>query len=274
VTGISPAGAAFVALAVDGIKCGATLYIDDAAIRGRGVFAYRRSAPGVSSIGPDRGSRNGGTVVTIAGSGFSTATAVRFGASQAASVTVASDSLITAISPPGSGTVDVAVTTRSGPPLAKRANVLTHADSSFENGPGSWIGNVNASTVSGVRARSGRFSLQCRPLESGYQSVISGTSPAVGGSVYSLSLWALTPGAVGHVRPFMTFYGPSGEILSIEQGPLFERTSARRWTRLRLAARSPQGTAGVAVGVDDADGRADLYLDDVSLTGSIRFTYR
>jgi hypothetical protein len=30
----------------------------------------------------------------------------------------------------------------------------------------------------------------------------------------------------------------------------------------------------VAVGVDDADGRTDLYLDDVSLTGSIRFTYR
>jgi hypothetical protein len=28
------------------------------------------------------------------------------------------------------------------------------------------------------------------------------------------------------------------------------------------------------VGVDDADGRADLYVDDVSLTGSIRFTYR
>jgi hypothetical protein len=72
----------------------------------------------------------------------------------------------------------------------------------------------------------------------------------------------------------MIFYGPSGEVLSIEQGPVFERTSARTWTRLRLAARSPQGTAGVAVGVDDADGRADLYVDDVSLTGSIRFTYR
>ena len=28
------------------------------------------------------------------------------------------------------------------------------------------------------------------------------------------------------------------------------------------------------VGVDDGDGKTDLYLDDVSLTGSVRFTYR
>jgi hypothetical protein len=87
-------------------------------------------------------------------------------------------------------------------------------------------------------------------------------------------MWVETPGVIGHARPFMIFYGSEGEILSIEQGPEFKAISARTWTRLSLAARSPEGTAGVAVGVDDADGRADLYLDDVSLTGSIRFTYR
>jgi Arylsulfotransferase (ASST)/IPT/TIG domain len=272
-SGTSPAATASVALAVDGIECGATLHVDDAAITGRKVFAYRRSVPGVSSVGPDGGTRHGGTVVTITGSGLSTATAVRFGAFQSPSVTIASDNAITAVSPPGSGTVDVVVTTRSGS-LAKTGNVLNHADSSFENGPGSWIGNVNASTVSAAQAKSGRFSLQCRPRESGYVSVVSGASPAVGSSLYRLALWVRVPGAVAHVRPFMIFYGRTGEILSIEQGPVFARTSARTWTRLQFAARSPEGTAAVAVGVDDADGRADLYVDDVSLTGSIRFTYR
>lgn len=274
VTGTSPAGATSVALAIDGIGCGATLYVDDAAISGINVFTYRRAPPGVSSIGPDRGSRDGGTVVTISGNGFSTATAVRFGTAPSPSLTIAGDNSMTAVSPPGAGTVDVVVTTREDSQLAKTANVLNRTDSSFESGPGSWIGNVNAFTASGTRARSGRYSLLCRPVERGYQSVISGASPAVGGSVYTTALWVETPGVVGHARPFMIFYGRSGEILSIEQGPVFQRTSARTWTRLRLITRSPEGTTAVAVGVDDGDGRADLYIDDVSLTGSVRFTYR
>jgi hypothetical protein len=103
--------------------------------------------------------------------------------------------------------------------------------------------------------------------------VISGVYTAAGGAVYNLGLWVQAPGVVGHVRPFIIFYGRAGEILSIEQGPVFRATSSRKWTRLQLAARSPEGTTAVAVGVDDADGHADLYLDDVSLTGSIRFTY-
>ena len=83
-----------------------------------------------------------------------------------------------------------------------------------------------------------------------------------------------TQQGTGHARPFMTFYGRSGAILSIEQGPVFQPTSSKNWTKLRLDARSPEGATGVAVGVDDADGRADVYIDDVTLAGSTRFTYR
>jgi uncharacterized membrane protein len=49
--------------------------------------------------------------VEITGTGFSGATAVRFGTTSAASFKVNSASSITAVTPKGSGTVDVTVTT-------------------------------------------------------------------------------------------------------------------------------------------------------------------
>ena len=66
-------------------------------------------APSVTSLSPRLGSTAGGLHVTIAGIGFTGATAVRFGAI-AATFTVLSDNAIDAVSPAGSaGTVDVTV---------------------------------------------------------------------------------------------------------------------------------------------------------------------
>jgi hypothetical protein len=50
----------------------------------------------------------------ITGSGFRRVTAVTFGSTNASSFTVSSETSITAVSPAGSGVVDVAVTTRKG----------------------------------------------------------------------------------------------------------------------------------------------------------------
>ena len=276
VTGMSPAGAASVALAVDGLDCETPLYIDDASLAGSSRFVYGRSALGVTSVGPSRGTRDGGTVVTITGGGFSGRRRSDSGAAEARSFTVTSDSTITAVAPSGSGTVDVTVMTATGASAGKVRNVLTRADSTFESGPGSWVGNVNATAVSSGRARTGAYSLESRPLpvHPDFQSVVSGAYPAAAGAVYNLGLWVDTPGGAHHVRPFMIFYGPGGEVLSIEQSGIYTKTSHTRWTRLSLAARGPEGTASVAVGVDNADGGADLYLDDVTLTGSLRFTYQ
>jgi Arylsulfotransferase (ASST)/IPT/TIG domain len=274
VTGISPAGASSVALAVDGLTCKTPLYVDDTSLSGSSRFAYPRSDLRAGSVGPNSGGRGGGTVVTITGGGFTKATSVRFGTSPAPSFTATSDSSITAVAPAGSGTVAVTVVTPTGASSTKAPNLLTATDSTFEHGPGSWTGNVNATAVSSRTARTGNYSIESKPTQPGFQSVISGASTACARAEYRLGLWVKTPQASGHARPFMIFYGSAGEILSIEQGPVFKALSARAWTKLSLAARSPEGTAGVAVGVDDADGRADLYLDDVSLTGSIRFTYR
>jgi hypothetical protein len=70
--------------------------------------------PYVSSVSPTSGPAAGGTSVTVSGFNFSGATNVRFGTASAPSFTVNSTAKITAITPPGSGTVQVRVTTPEG----------------------------------------------------------------------------------------------------------------------------------------------------------------
>jgi IPT/TIG domain len=76
-------------------------------------FAYL-AAPAVSDVSPSSGPASGETSVTIAGTGLIGATAVRFGSIASGAFTVNSDTSITAIAPPGSGTVDVTVTNPIG----------------------------------------------------------------------------------------------------------------------------------------------------------------
>ena len=77
---------------------------------------YQQGAPAstVTGVNPSSGPPAGGTVVTITGTNLASASAVTFGSTPATSFTVNGDSQITATSPPGSGTVDVTVTTPAG----------------------------------------------------------------------------------------------------------------------------------------------------------------
>jgi hypothetical protein len=70
--------------------------------------------PVVNSVTPNQGSSAGGTSVTITGSGFAGSSAARFGGTEAAGFVLVSSTKITAISPPGMGTVNVTVTGSSG----------------------------------------------------------------------------------------------------------------------------------------------------------------
>ncbi len=71
-------------------------------------------APTVTSISPMSGPAPGGTAVTITGTGFTGTTQVQFGGSNASGYTVVNATTITATAPPGTGTVDVRVTTPGG----------------------------------------------------------------------------------------------------------------------------------------------------------------
>ncbi len=77
-------------------------------------------AASVTAISPGSGPQPGGTSVTIAGANFGEASAVHFGSAAATSFTVNSSTSISAVSPPGTGVVDVTVTTptATSPPSA------------------------------------------------------------------------------------------------------------------------------------------------------------
>ena len=88
------------------------------------------SAPTLSAVSPSSGPTAGGTSVTITGTGFTNATAVNFGSTPATRFTVDSDGQITAISPAGSGTVDVTVTTPAGSSTTGASDRYTYQQSS------------------------------------------------------------------------------------------------------------------------------------------------
>jgi alpha-tubulin suppressor-like RCC1 family protein len=82
--------------------------------------AVRADASGASASAKKKapngntGPESGGSSVKISGSDFSGATSVRFGSSESPSFSVSASGTLTAISPPGTGTVDITVTTPRG----------------------------------------------------------------------------------------------------------------------------------------------------------------
>ncbi|WP_159926814.1 MULTISPECIES: S-layer family protein [Nocardia] len=77
------------------------------------VYTYL-SAPAIVAIHPDQGPAAGGTTVVLTGTGFTGATAVRFGTTASPSLTVLSDTLVRATVPAGLGVVTVTVTAPGG----------------------------------------------------------------------------------------------------------------------------------------------------------------
>jgi hypothetical protein len=103
--------------------------------------------PVVTSISPNNGPAAGGTPVTIDGSGFTASSVVRFGSAQATSVELKSETSLKAISPAGTGTVDVTVVNGG------LASTSTPYDQfAYDPAPGGspWLGlNGNNSTYLG-----------------------------------------------------------------------------------------------------------------------------
>ena len=111
-------------------------------------------APTVTGVSPTSGPTGGGTTVTITGTGFTGATAVKFGANNAASYAVNSNTQITATSPAGTaGAVDIAVTNNSLTSSTSSADQFTY---------------VAAPTVSAISPTSG-------PAAGGTTVTITGT---------------------------------------------------------------------------------------------------
>jgi IPT/TIG domain-containing protein/BACON domain-containing protein len=118
ITAVSPAGSGTVHVTV--ITPGGTSATSTA-----DRFTYV-PAPTVTNISPTSGPATGGTKVTVSGKGLTGASKVLFGTVAASSVTLNSDTQITAVSPAGSGTVDVKVTTPGGTSATSTADRFTY----------------------------------------------------------------------------------------------------------------------------------------------------
>lgn len=88
--------------------------------------------PKVSYISPHSGPKEGGTVVTVTGTGLANVTSVKFGSTDAASFTVDSDTSITAVSPPGTGVVAVTVADARGPSYASGSTYFRYGPEEAE----------------------------------------------------------------------------------------------------------------------------------------------
>jgi hypothetical protein len=88
-------------------------------------FTYEANVPKVNFVIPSHGSTAGGTTVTIGGWNLGKATAVDFG-STPATFTANSGHVITATSPPGSGTVYVTVTNANGTSAVSSSDTFTY----------------------------------------------------------------------------------------------------------------------------------------------------
>ena len=122
-------------------------------------------APTVSSVSPASGSTNGGTSVTITGTGFRSGASVSIGGAAATSVNVASSTSITAITPAhAAGAVSVVVTnsdgqsgniangytyTTSAPPPSSAGDVVLYASEAARVGSYSVV--ADASAAGGAR---------------------------------------------------------------------------------------------------------------------------
>ncbi|MEV4616526.1 IPT/TIG domain-containing protein [Kitasatospora sp. NPDC049258] len=172
-------------------------------------------APTLGVISPNQGTSAGGTTVTLTGSHFTGATAVKFGTSAATSFTVSADTVITAVSPPGSGTVQVTVTTPGG-----TSNGLTYT---YTGPPAPTLGVISPNqgtsaggttvTLTGTNltgATAVKFGATAAPsFTVSADTVITAVSPPGSGTV---QVTVTTPGGTSNGLTY-TYTGPPAPTL-------------------------------------------------------------
>jgi uncharacterized protein YhjY with autotransporter beta-barrel domain len=200
ITATSPAGSGVVDITVTTSGgTSATLAADQ--------FTYSSgggSPPVVNGVSPVGGPAAGGTTVTVLGSNFTGATLVAFGATPAASFTVVSATRITAVSPAGTGTVDILVTTPAGTSTARvidhftfRAGAALKADGAS---PDTGAPTVTAVSPNTGAATGGYWITLTGTNFTGATAVTFGSAPAGNFVVESAtSIMAVTPSGTGTV---------------------------------------------------------------------------
>jgi hypothetical protein len=192
------------------------------------TFLTLPHAPSVTAVSPVAGLEAGGTAVTITGTGFTGATAVRFKTVAATHYTVDSSSEITAESPAGKGKVDIVVSTASGTSTTSTADQFSYVPAgaaptisalSVKKGPAAGgIGVIiTGSHFVGVTAvRFGSASAHNVRVESG--TFIAAVVPA--GTTGPVAVTVTTPNGTSSPssKTTFTFEAPTVTALSTNSG--------------------------------------------------------
>jgi serine/threonine protein kinase len=222
-----------------------------------GIFTYRNTtAPpphlGVTGISPASGPGDGGTPVTITGTGLSGASGVSFGGA-AGMITADSGTQITVDSPPGKGTVSVAVTTPGGtatagtftyhassqpPPPRPVVTGISPASGPAAGGTSVTITGTNLSGATGVS-----FGGAGGSITADSSTKITATSPAGSGTV---NITATTKGGTSATTggDKFTYVTPAPTVTGISpaSGP------AAGGTSVTITGTNLSGATGVSFG--------------------------
>jgi type II secretory pathway pseudopilin PulG len=188
----------------------------------------------VTSISPTFGPAAGGTTVTVAGKGFTGATAVKFGTTPATSFHVQSDTTITVVSPAGTGSVDVTVTTPAGTSATNPLDTFTYAP-----------------TVTGISPTSGPTTGGTSVTITGTGFIGTGTTTVMFGSNPGTSVNVVTPSS-------LTVDAPAGSLGTVDvtvttfAGTSVTNSADRYTYRISVTAISPSSgpdSGGTGVGI-------------------------
>jgi formylglycine-generating enzyme required for sulfatase activity len=162
--------------------------------------------PTISTVSPAHGGTQGGTVISINGTGLSTTTGIRIGGVPCTGVTVLTPTLVRAVTPPGLlGEASIAVTSAGGTTLApipftyvlQQVSSIVPNSGSFSGGTpitinGQFLAGATAVTVGGV---------PCTNVVSVSSTQLTAVTPA--GSVGAMDVVVFTPkGSVTAVGGF------------------------------------------------------------------------
>jgi ABC-type transport system substrate-binding protein len=173
----------------------------------------------VSSLTPDHGPV--GTSVTIGGSGFTGATAVKFNGTNAESFSVDSDTQITAAVAAGTKTGKVTVTGPGGTATSLGTYTVSLGISSFSPAKGP-IGSTVTLTGSGFAGVSGPDAVQFNGTDAQSYTVVSNAkiTAVVAAGTTSGTITVTGPGLVGSATSGIAFVvGPKIDSFTPTQGP-------------------------------------------------------
>jgi hypothetical protein len=258
ITAISPAGSGTVDVTV-------TTPVGTSAGGAAAQFSYL-PVPTVSGVDPGSGPAAGGTGVTLTGTGFTGATAVRFGSAAATALAVGSDTQITATSAAGTGTVDVTVTTPGGTSAGSDvqftyipAPVVSGVDPGSGpagGGTGVTIAGSNLTGATAVSFGSGAAS----DVAAGSDTQVTATSPAGSGTV---DVRVTTPGGTSAASSDGEFtYIPAPAVTSVDPDAGPEAGG----TGVTIAGSNLTGATVVSFGSADATGVSVVSESEITAT--------